>query len=478
MHTKTLGTSVIKKIYSFFSNAHTDETKILFILLITSFFAGIVLGGLNFILHNISDASVGLILSLFSLLIFVLLLRQSVKVSILVPITLSFSLLFFLAGFATTDNKLEMVMFLVIYPIPAILLRPFKQALYWILAYLVLVIVLLELSYTKMELSTYEIFQLLLIQTIITMLLGYYVFSMKLSSARLKRETMKLSKLTATLEDKVSERTKDLEKKTVELEQAHWRLDQYKNRLEKRVHEEMENVSEKENLLKEQSKLAAMGEMVDAIAHQWKQPLNAISMAADMIRTDKDDDLQEKCNEANEMSDVIHHQIEHMTTTLSEFRSFFRSNKQSADFSLEACIDSVKVLLKDELIKNKIEIQQAQQKDIMINGYENEFKHLLLNLINNAKDAFNERKVKQRVIAIGYNETPSHIVLQVVDNAGGIPSHIIDQIFTPNVTTKGDKDGTGIGLYMSSQIAQKHHGKLSVENTSNGARFTLSIKKQ
>jgi len=469
---------VIKKIYSFFSNAHTDETKILFILLITSFFAGIILGSLNFFLHNIADASVGLTLSLFSLLIFVLLLRQSIKVSLLVNITLTFSILFFLAGFATTDNKLEMVMFLVIYPIPAILLRPFRLAIYWILAYLLFVLVLIFFSQTKVNLSTYEIFQLLLIQSIITMLLGYYVFSMKLSSARLKRETLKLFKLTATLEDKVSERTKDLEKKTVELEQAHWKLDQYKNRLEKRVHEEMENVSQKENLLKEQSKMAAMGEMVDAIAHQWKQPLNAISMAADMIRNDEDDNLKEKCDEANEMSDVIHHQIEHMTTTLSEFRSFFRSNKESANFSLEACIDSVKVLLKDELIKNNIEIRQAKQKDISINGYENEFKHLLLNLINNAKDAFNEKNIKQRVIALGYSETENHIILQVVDNAGGIPSHIIDQIFAPNVTTKGDKEGTGIGLYMSSQIAQKHHGKLTVQNTGSGARFTLTIKKQ
>jgi len=344
------------------------------------------------------------------------------------------------------------------------------------------VLLLLYFQQTKLDLSTYEIFQLILIQSIITMLLGYYVFSMKLSEARMKRESLKLSKLTATLEDKVHERTAALEKNKTELEEAHWKLDQYKNRLEKRVQEEMENVSEKEGMLKEQSRLAAMGEMVDAIAHQWKQPLNAISMAADMIRSeevDKDsENYSPKLAEANEMSDIIHHQIEHMTTTLSEFRSFFRPSKESAVFSLEGCIESVKVLLKDELIKNNIDIQQSQQKDISIDGFENEFKHLLLNLINNAKDAFNENNIKQRVIALGYNETQDHIILQVVDNAGGIPEHIIQDIFNPNITTKKDKEGTGIGLYMSSQIAQKHHGKLSVQNTKNGARFTLTIKKQ
>ncbi len=424
------------------------------------------------------DASVGLILSSFSIVIATLLIRESLPTALLIDITLSFSLIFFTVGFLQTPSQLEGVMFLVIYPIPAILLRSFKTALLWILTYLALVLAALSLEQTVLNLTTYEIFQLILIQTVITMILGYFVFSMKLTGARLKRETQKLSKLTSTLEEKVRERTSDLEHKTTELEQAHWKLDQYKERLEKRVEEEMANVTKKDKLLKEQSRLASMGEMVDAIAHQWKQPLNAISMAADMIRNDSnEDELSPKAVETNEMSDIIHHQIEHMTTTLSEFRSFFRPTKRSKSFSLQGCIESVKILLKDELIKNTIEIQQKKQKDILINGYENEFKHLLLNLINNAKDAFNDKNIKKRIIAIGYNETEHHITIQVVDNAGGIPEDIIKDIFHPNVTTKGDKEGTGIGLYMSSQIARKHDGKLSVQNTKDGARFTLTLKK-
>jgi len=461
---------MIKKVYSYFSNAHTDESKILLILMITSFFSGVILGGLNFFLHNMTDASVGLILSLFSLLIIFLLLRESVKVSILINITLFFSLLFFYTGFKTTDVQLESVIFLVIYPIPAILLRPFKVALVWVAVYIGIVLTTLVLHMTHLEFTTYEIFQLLLIQVIIVLLLGYYVFSMKLSEARLKRETQKLSKLTQTLENRVKERT-------LELEGAKWKLEQYRDRLEKRVQEEMQNVSEKENLLKERSRMASMGEMIDAIAHQWKQPLNAISMAADMIKSDTLEKVDAKAEEVNEMSELIHHQIEHMTSTLSEFRSFFRPTKESKLFSLDACINSVKILLKDELIKNNITIQQGEQKDILITGYENEFKHLFLNLINNAKDAFNDNEIKKRVIAIGYTETEHHITIQVVDNAGGIPEHILSKIFHPNITTKADKEGTGIGLYMSSQIVQKHHGKLSVVNTKDGARFTILLKK-
>ncbi len=467
-----------KELLSYFSNAHTDESKILLILLITSFFSGVVLGSLNYFLHNMTDANAGLILSLFSSVVALLLIREIISIPILINTTLFFSLVFFLTGFVTTPSHLEGVMFLVIYPIPAILLRPFKTGLAWVFAFITLVMTAIALEQTQLQLSTYEIFQLLLIQLIITLILGYYVYSMKLSSTRLKRETQKLSKLTETLEDKVQERTAELQKSKSELEEAHWKLDQYKNRLEKRVQEEMENVSKKDNLLKEQSRLAAMGEMVDAIAHQWKQPLNAISMAADLIKSDPQDDFTFKASEVNEMSSIIHHQIEHMTTTLSEFRSFFRPTKESSDFSLASCIDSVKLLLKDELTKNQIEIQQRKQDDVIINGYENEFKHLILNLINNAKDAFIENNIKKRVIAIGFNETNEHILLQIVDNAGGIPEEIIKDIFNPNVTTKGDKGGTGIGLYMSSQIAQKHHGKLSVQNTKDGARFTLTLRKK
>lgn len=462
---------MIRQIFSFFSNAHTDESKILLILLITSFFSGIILGSLNYFLHNIMDANVGLILSSFSVLIGVLLVRDSVDISILTNITLTFSLLFFFMGFITTTSPLEAVMFLVIYPIPAILLRPYRTALLWIAVFVLLILSAHIADQTKLQFSTYEIFQLMLIQAIIILLLGYYVFSMKLSSARLKRESQKLFKLASTLEEKVEERT-------AELKNANWKLDQYKERLEKRVQEEMENVSQKEKLLKEQSRLAAMGEMVDAIAHQWKQPLNAISMAADLIKCDTTQMAEQKCLEVNEMSETIHHQIEHMTSTLSEFRSFFRPTKEIKSFSLKACINSVKVLLRDELIKNNIEIQQREQEDILILGYENEFKHLILNLINNAKDAFNENNIVKRVIAIGFNETEHHIILQVVDNAGGIPKDIIKDIFKPNVTTKGDKQGTGIGLYMSSQIAQKHNGKLTAQNTNDGARFTLTLEKK
>jgi len=234
---------------------------------------------------------------------------------------------------------------------------------------------------------------------------------------------------------------------------------------------------EKDRIIEQQTKMAAMGEMMDAVAHQWKQPLNALSMYTDLLESDFGDgdvDLEYIQNFSND----IQGQIEHMVSTLSEFRSFFRPNKESEPFGLKRCIQGVMLLTKDEFLKNTIEIEIQSDQEIIINGIENEFKHLVLNIINNAKDAFNERDVKTRNIKIRFNKNETDITLEIEDNAGGIPPHVIEHIFKPNVTTKEAGKGTGIGLYMSAQIAQKLGGKLSVYNADNGACFKLHINQE
>jgi len=130
--------------------------------------------------------------------------------------------------------------------------------------------------------------------------------------------------------------------------------------------------------------------------------------------------------------------------------------------------------MKDELMRHQIEVNIESEQEIIINGIENEFKHLILNIISNAKDAFDERERKQRMIFIRFYRKDGNTILQIEDNAGGIPDHIIKDIFKPNVTSK--KEGTGIGLYMSAQIAQKMSGQLYVANTERGAEFTLEVQ--
>jgi len=163
-----------------------------------------------------------------------------------------------------------------------------------------------------------------------------------------------------------------------------------------------------------------MGEMIDAVAHQWKQPLNAISMMIDMLKDDyRTDDVNEEYIE--DLDETIHLQIDHMVNTL------------------------------------------------------NEFKHLFINLINNSIDAYNEHEIVSREIIMRCYKENKKIYIEVEDNAGGISKNIINHIFKPNVTTKAEGKGTGIGLYMSSQIVTKNHGSINVHNTDNGAFFTIII---
>jgi len=236
------------------------------------------------------------------------------------------------------------------------------------------------------------------------------------------------------------------------------------------VHE----TEQQEKMLAQQAKMAAMGEMIDAIAHQWKQPLNAISMLAELSEMDFEAGAIDEAYMRDYKAQVFS-QIEHLTSTLDEFRKFFRPNKDAVVFDVKKAIESVLVLVKDEFIQNMIEVEVQEESAMHIEGIENEFKHVILNIINNAKDAFNEQNTQERHIHIRLTEEAGSKRIELSDNAGGIPVSVIKDIFKPNVTTKAEGKGTGIGLYMSDQIVQKMGGSLSVVNTAEGAKFILEI---
>ncbi len=246
-------------------------------------------------------------------------------------------------------------------------------------------------------------------------------------------------------------------------------------RIDKRTVAVNAESSKKGTMLVQQSKMAAMGEMMDAVAHQWKQPLNSISMMSDMLKDDFKDGLVDE-EYIDEMTETTHMQIAHMVNTLSEFRNFFRPAQDSKDFLVGECVDSVQILMKDELLKNSINLTIDIQNDITIFGLINEFKHLFLNLLSNSIDAFNEKEISDRKITIKSYTKEENGIIEFEDNANGIPKHVIADIFKPNVTTKADGKGTGIGLYMSSQIVQKHHGVIAVYNVNAGALFRITIK--
>lgn len=311
-------------------------------------------------------------------------------------------------------------------------------------------------------------------------------------SHELLQEIESLSKLTRTgLHKKVQTFIKLYERETTHYrtimlygEKQNSRLTQLKNQLdhlnaslEERVAQEVAARQEKEKMLEQQAKMAAMGEMMDAVAHQWKQPLNALSMLSDLLLSDYLEGSVDNAYITSFHQDT-HEQIEHLLSTLATFRAFFRPNKGAEPFGAKRSIQSVMLLVKDEFLQHGITIDLNIDKEVIIEGIENEFKHLILNIINNAKDAFIENGINKRQITITFIHENHDFIIKLCDNAGGIPENILQEIFKPNVTSKAEGKGTGIGLYMSSQIAQKLGGTLQAINENDGACFLLTMPKR
>ena len=252
-------------------------------------------------------------------------------------------------------------------------------------------------------------------------------------------------------------------------------LDALNRSLEQKIASEVKKSEANQKRYEQQAKMAAMGEMMDAVAHQWKQPLNALSMMSDLLVMDYEAH-EVDLDYIQQMRTDMQVQIEHMITTLNEFRNFFRPKEKNESFGLKRSLQSITLLVKDEFLKNNITINIKPKQELLIFGNENEFKHLVLNIINNAKDAFNEREIENRQIDINFFKDENYTYLEISDNAGGVPTHIIKDIFKPEITTKPAGKGTGIGLYMSTQIAQKLGGILNVKNSENGAVFQLKIQ--
>ncbi len=231
----------------------------------------------------------------------------------------------------------------------------------------------------------------------------------------------------------------------------------------------------KDKIIEQQSRLAAMGEMIDAVAHQWKQPLNAISMMIEILRDDfKSGDVNEAY--INDLDETVHIQIDHMVNTLNEFRNFLRPSTQNEKFHINTVLQNVQVLMKDELLAQNLYIKLDIDEEIKIFGNKNQFKHLFINLINNSIDAFNENDITSREISIKCYKKITKIIIEIEDNAGGIPRNLINHIFEANVTTKPESKGSGIGLYMSNQIIKKNNGTIKVQNTDTGALFTINLR--
>ena len=288
-------------------------------------------------------------------------------------------------------------------------------------------------------------------------------------ASKIKNLIVEQNELNEHLEEKVKEKTKELTIINAELEN--------------RVKQEVSNNRQKDMHLVQQSKMANIGEMVSMIIHQWKQPLNAISMINSGIELrlnlkQNDDESLSKDNQS------IKKQINLMSNTMNDFRDFFKQ-KDKTIYKLDEVIHKTINLINDIYKSLGVKINyNTTNKELKTVGYENELIQVLLNVLNNARDIIKEKNCEIKRIDIEIISMGDDIIIQVKDYAGGIPKTIIENIFEPYFTTKSDEKGTGLGLYMCKSILNKVNAEINVENFSEtfddkeyfGANFKIIIQ--
>lgn len=236
-----------------------------------------------------------------------------------------------------------------------------------------------------------------------------------------------------------------------------------------------EKLRQNDLMLMQQSRFAAMGEMIGNIAHQWRQPLNTLGLLIQQLPCFYGSEefnlkfIEENSRECMSL-------IDHMSQTIDDFRNFFKPDKEKVNFDANRIISRTIAMIDASFVSHQITVSVNSEGITQIFGYPNEFSQVIMTILNNARDAFTERNIKKGHINVCTTSQCERVTVTITDTAGGIPEEIIDRIFDPYFTTKGPNKGTGIGLYMAKTIIEKNMGgSLSVSNTGSGARFTIEI---
>ena len=250
-------------------------------------------------------------------------------------------------------------------------------------------------------------------------------------------------------------------------------VEKHVSNLEDKVQVLLKEELEKEKLLIQTSKMASLGELLSNIAHQWKQPISIISVIS--INLTLDEELSDKRDEERlKLLRDLNNQVEFMTETMDDFRSFFKAKDELAIFEIStASYNLINLLIKNFDANNIMLNIENTENSIEVTGIENMYKQALLNIISNSIDAIKMNNSENTHIDILFDKDDQYGKISIQDYAGGIPNEILHKIFDKHFTTKGEK-GSGIGLAMTKEIIEDFcHGKLEVENINGGARFTI-----
>jgi len=269
-----------------------------------------------------------------------------------------------------------------------------------------------------------------------------------------------LNRLTENLEIRVEQRTKELK--------------DLNDDLQVRIDDAVREVKRQTAIMSQQARLASMGEILENIAHQWRQPLNSVSWVLNDIKFKSELGKRDEID-IDEVASKINNSIQFLSNTVDDFRKFVDKSDMAQTFNLKKTIESTIKIIEDTFKELNIKVKLDCDDNITYKGYENDIKHTIMNLINNARDAFEEKGIKNGKINIRVYHEKDELIITVQDNAGGIPKPILKNIFEPYFTTKHKTKGTGLGLYMSKNMIERVHGSIEAFSILN-KKTTFVIK--
>ncbi|MEA1953052.1 MAG: ABC transporter substrate-binding protein [Campylobacterota bacterium] len=253
------------------------------------------------------------------------------------------------------------------------------------------------------------------------------------------------------------------------------KLETLNKSLAKKVKEEVSKNQQQQALMFHQSRLAQMGEMISMIAHQWRQPLNNLSILTQTLsyKYEKNKITDDIFKDFNTNTNI---QIQGMSRTIDDFRNFFKPEKDKVDFNVNDVVLDAIEMLNPTLKNNDISVSFKSQEEVISHGFPSELGQVIINILNNAKDILIENKIAIKTIEITIEKDEKYTMMHIEDNAGGIADKYINRVFDPYFSTKEEKNGTGLGLYMSKLIIKDHmNGDISVNNSEKGAKFTIVL---
>ncbi len=309
-----------------------------------------------------------------------------------------------------------------------------------------------------------------------TVYLLYHLIASYIQKSRQAEEALK--RLNEDLETRVVARTEELEKSRLELERQNKELQETYHGLEmetaKRIRA-MEELRNNERLMIQQSRMAAMGEMLGNIAHHWRQPLNVLGLKVQQLGLAYESGGFSKELLAANISEVMSIVL-HLSQTIDAFRNFCGPDKLKSLFSVNQVVRKTIALIAESFAEQGISIDVETVADAQINGYPNEYVQMLLNILMNSRDAFLAQQTSAGRITVRSWAENGKSVVTIADNAGGIKEEIMAKIFDAYFTTRDSGKGTGVGLFMAKTIVEKNMGgRLTMRNVANGAEFRIEV---